>query len=182
MHGTEDALHSRVRAILVLAWLSFPPCAQAQAWDPHAEPVHQVLTAPRIRTGHDVPLLSAGVVMFVGGFLGTAVGTSYWYSQDNACTYLGWFHWGSCRHHQLGDNSLAFAFVPIVGPWMMLSDPYLSGASYLWPVVAGLVQDVGFVLMLIGLVDTHEIEVRPRVNVRPMASASGFGLVVDGAF
>ncbi len=181
MHGTADAMHARMRAILVLAFWSIATCAAAQAWDdPRDEPV-PIPSQPRVRTGHDVALLSSGVAMFVGGFLGTAVGTSYWYSQDNACTNLGWFQW-RCTHHELGDTSLAFAFVPIVGPWIMLSDPYLSGASYLWPIVAGLVQDLGFVLMLVGLVDTHEVVVPPRVNLRPVASTSGVGFSIDGSF
>ena len=182
MHGTEDALHSRVRAILVLAWLSFATPALAQDWDvPRGPPIYEA-EPPRVRSRPDMPLSMGGVVMFVGGFVTTALATSTWYSQDNACVSLdGWFRW-QCTHHELGDTSLAFAFVPIVGPWVMSSDPYLSGASYLWPIVAGLVQDLGFVLMLVGLVDRHDVVVPPRVNLRPVASTSGVGVVLDGSF
>jgi hypothetical protein len=112
-------------------------------------------------------VLGAGIGMFAGGWVITWLSTILWYSFTTDCTSSGWWSY-SCTHvGGPGGEGLAWSFVPVVGPWFMLSDPYLDTAGeVVFPILAGLVQDAGLVMFILGLVLKEDV----LVGEEPMAA------------
>lgn len=86
------------------------------------------------------------------------------------------------------DTYIGFGYVPLIGPWVQMTDlpPATSSPMYVWLGFEGLVQDLGLVFLIVGLVGEDYEEYRPlaarEVRVRPMMSASVQGLTLEGAF
>lgn len=185
--GTRRAVPSAMKHLLLAVVLlcATPASLAAQRDAAVAVELVERPPVPRVRTTRDWTTGIAGLGMLVVGYLGTAIATSAWYSQETHCSGLepGWFGLG-CAHDTFGGTMLGFSFVPLVGPWLMFLDDELGGAAYAWPILTGLVQDLGFVLTIVGLANERTVG-RPRaepVHVRPFAGAAGVGLVVDGVF
>lgn len=132
---------------------------------------------PRTRRVIDWGLVGSGIGLFAGGWLATWITTAVWYDRTTHCTSTGWWSY-SCTHEGgPGGEGLAWSFLPVLGPWLMLTDPYLDTPGEIaFPIIAGLVQDVGLVLMIVGLATMHDEmvmeEVRRAGDVRFSANAS----------
>lgn len=103
-------------------------------------------------------ILGSGIGLFAGGWVLTWLTTIFWYSFTTDCTSSGWWSY-SCTHvGGPGGTGLAWSFLPVVGPWLMLTDQYLdSPGEMVFPVLAGLVQDVGLILFILGLVLKEDV-------------------------
>ena len=104
----------------------------------------------RPRTQRHWELIGPGIGLFVGGWLVTFLATSVWYGETTTCSSTGWFGY-TCTHYGPQDLALAMSFVPLVGPWLMLGDDGLRGADFIIPVLFGLLQTTGLVLIIVGV-------------------------------
>lgn len=108
---------------------------------------------PRERRVIDWSIVGTGIGLFAGGWLATWISTVVWYDRTTHCTSTGWFSY-SCTHDGgPGGDGLAWSFLPVIGPWLMLTDPYLDTPGEIaFPIIAGIVQDVGLIMLIVGLV------------------------------
>jgi len=147
----------------------------------------EVEAAERPQRVTDWAMVGSGIGLFAGGWLLTWLATSVWYGETTSCTSSGWSGF-SCTHvGGPGGTGLIFSFIPVVGPWLMLADPYLdSTGEIVPPVLFGLVQDLGLILLIVGLATRHDAPPAPMAagDWRLGASASptsAFG-TLDVAF
>jgi len=111
----------------------------------------------------DWALVGSGIGLFAGGWLLTWIATSVWYGETTSCSGGLWSGPYSCTHvGGPGGWGLGFSFVPVLGPWIMLGDPYLDTAGeVLPPILFGLVQDLGLIFLIVGLATRHEAPPEP---------------------
>ena len=129
------------------------------------------------------PLLALclGIALFAGGWLLTWIATSVWYGETTECVSTGWFGY-SCTHYGPDDAALAFSFIPLAGPWLMLASDSLQGADLIPPVLFGLTQLTGLVLLIVGGVLPAEEEDTPYVRFDIAPLAGGGSLTASGRF
>jgi hypothetical protein len=118
--------------------------------------------AERPRRVTDWALVGSGIGLFAGGWLLTWLATSVWYGETTSCSSTGSWSY-SCTHSGgPGVLGLIFSFVPVVGPWIMLGDPYLDTAGeILPPILFGLVQDLGLIFLIVGLATRYDAPPEP---------------------
>lgn len=135
---------------------STAPASSAIAYNPPGSSPPVVYTPdgsaePRRRGGgRRWELLGPGIALFAGGWLLTWIATSVWYGETTSCTSTGWFGY-SCVHYGPDDAALAFSFIPLVGPWLMLASDSIHDAAIIPPVLFGLTQLTGLVLLILGV-------------------------------
>lgn len=140
-----------------------PPAQPLYYAPPPMQPPQPVQTEPVTRTRRDWAVIGSGIGMFAGGWLLTWIGTVIWYDQTTECTSTGWFGY-TCTHYGPDDETLGFSFIPLVGPWLMLGGSWMSGADYVFPVIAGAVQTAGLVMLIVGLATPEQVVVERPVG------------------
>ena len=166
-----------------------PPPSNA-VYVPPGAPAFVPAEVPRERRVIDWPILGSGIGLLAGGWVLTIASTIGWYSATTNCTGSSWSGTYTCTHDGgPGGTGLLFSFIPVVGPWLMLTDEYLDTAGEMvFPVIAGLVQDVGLILLIVGLATMHNETVMeaPRaagdVRVNGGASPGGGWASLDVVF
>lgn len=158
-----------------------PPPASA-VYVPPAAPVYTPPAVPRERRVIDWGLVGGGIGLLAGGWLATFVSTIVWYSATTSCATSAFGFPTDCTHiGGPGGSGLLFSFIPVVGPWLMLTDSYLdTPGEMVFPVIAGLAQDAGLILLIVGLATMHTetvmVEARRAGDVRVSGGAAPSGL------
>lgn len=142
---------------------------------------------PEVRPRHrrHWELMGPGIGLFVGGWILTFVATSIWYGETTSCSSTGWFGY-TCVHYGPTDLALGTSYIPLVGPWLMLGDDGLRGVDFLVPVLFGLIQTTGLVLIIVGAsLPGEEVEPEPESFTLRMGAAplpGGGILTANGTF
>jgi len=96
-------------------------------------------------------LLGPGIALLAGGWAVSGVATSLWYSTTTSCVSTGILT-NHCTHD--GGPSgwgLLWSFLPVLGPWLVMTDPHIdSHEERIFPVIMGLAQLTGLVLVIVG--------------------------------
>lgn len=127
-----------------------PPAPPGSAWGvpvPRAAPLEA-------RTRQRWELIAPGIVGLVGGYVGWLLTAIVWNSVNNTCTHSPWNPIPSCSFAGRGPNGgdIWRSFVPLAGPWMSIAEsPTLRGGDLFVPVLAGVAELAGVVMLIVGL-------------------------------
>jgi hypothetical protein len=99
-------------------------------------------------------LIAPGIVALVGGYVGWVLTTIMWNSVNNTCNGSTWGLFPSCWFDGRGPDGsdIGRSFLPLVGPWWSIaSSQTMRGADLFVPVLAGVGQLAGLVMLIVGL-------------------------------
>ncbi len=136
---------------------------------------HGVMRCMRLEEGHRViwGLAGAGIGLLAGGYVWSILTTAISSLLDEferRDTYVGW------------------GFVPLVGPWVQMTDlpSGVQSSYYAYLAFEGLLQDAGLIMLIAGLVGEDAEDYRPiaagDLEVRPWLGLGTQGVALEGAF
>jgi hypothetical protein len=132
--------------------------------------------APRERTNWEV--LAPGIGMLAGGWAIGWLTTIIWNLASTYCMPSGFLGLSCTVRGPYGAGYWEMA-IPLVGPWLTFTtDNTFRGADIWFPVLVGLLQPAGLVMIIVGVANPNRSPASPSVRVSPSIG----GLVVSGTF
>lgn len=149
----------------------------------YAVPSGVPASEPRRRRGSsaDWSLAGPGIGLLAGGWLVGWVTTLVWNLASTTCRSSSFGFPTSCTVAGPFGDAILQMLVPIIGPWWTIGSQIYRGNDVWFPALIGIMQPVGIILLIVGLVSHGDPEPPPQagtVRVTP----TGTGLAIDGWF